>query len=191
MARGTKPPDICKYPWQRRRDYLLMIAAVAAADGKLPPEELRLLKRWMDFFKLSKKSREKVMATARRAPIRLEPIEKRLATTDLVYSLILDMMGMAMVDGVLQDKEIYLLGEVAGRLRLDPIDFNILIEFVHSAHQASQLSNPEPLYEHNIESAFELLRERKVRLFPHTVLCSTSAGFDEKLKARWYAFKRK
>jgi uncharacterized tellurite resistance protein B-like protein len=188
MTGGAKMLDIESYPWQKRTDYLLMVAAVAAADGALPQEEVNLLNRWMDSFKLSEKSREKVLAAARQGLEELEPIERRLANTDLVYSLILDMMGMAMVDGVLQDKEIVLLGEVAGRLEVDPIDFAILIEFVHSAHQASLLSNPEPLYEHNIQSAFQLLRERKVRLFPHTLLCATSRAYDEELKTRWFSF---
>ena len=189
MARRGKPPDIKTYAWQKRKDYLLMIAAVAAADGKLPKEELELLHSWMDAFNLGKKSREEVLATARRKKPNLEPVQRRLAKSDLTYSLILDMMGMAMVDGVLQEKEIVLLGEVAGHLGVNPIDFSILIEFVHSAHQASKLSNPEPLYEHNIESAFQLLEERKIRLFPHTLLCSTSPEFDAKLKSRWFSRK--
>jgi len=189
MASGAKTPDIGSYSWQKRRDYLLMIAAVAAADGTLPPEELELLHNWMESFKLSPKASEEVLEVARKGLDTLEPIEQRLAKTDLVFSLILDMMGMAMVDGVLQDKEITLLGEVASRLQIDPVDFSILIEFVHSAHQASLLHNPEPLYEHNIQSAFQLLRKRKVRLFPHTLLCATSPSYDEQLKARWFSFK--
>ncbi len=100
----------------------------------------------------------------------------------------LDLMGMAMADGVLMDKEIHLLRGIAESLNLDPIDFNILIEFIHSAHQASQLDNPEPLYEHNIESAFQLLRERQVRLFPHTLLCVSSPAYDRELKQRWNRF---
>ncbi len=181
--------DISDYPWQRRTDYLMMVAAVAAADGNLPPEELALLDRWIVSFRLSEKSRARIMDAARRKPPALDKIQRRLAKTDLIYSLMLDMMGMAMVDGVLMDKEIDLLSEVAGNLKFNSIDFNILIEFVHSAHQASRLSNPEPLYEHNIESAFTLLRKRKVRLFPHTLLCATSPSYDERLKARWINFR--
>ena len=193
MALAQSPPPhegfrlnkIFEYTWQRRMDYLLLVAAVAAADGELPKAEQILLDRWMEEFKLSPKGREKVKAAARKKPPHLNKIQKRLAETDLIYSLILDMMGMAMVDGVLMDKEIDLLFEVASNLNVDPIDFNILIEFVHSAHQASLLSNPEPLFEHNIDSAFQLLRKRKVRLFPHTLLCATSAALDQQLKDRW------
>ncbi|MCZ6644729.1 MAG: TerB family tellurite resistance protein [SAR324 cluster bacterium] len=189
MAKTAKRREISEYPWQRKKDYLLLVAAVAAADGALPEEELSLLNRWMDTFELPEKSRSEVMGAARQEPLQLQSILGRLAKTDLVYSLMLDMMGMAMADGVLQDNEIALLREMAAGLNVDQIDFKILIEFVHSAHQASQLSNPEPLYEHNIDSAFELLRKRKVRLFPHTLLCATSLSYDEQLKKRWAKFR--
>jgi hypothetical protein len=86
------------------------------------------------------------------------------------------------------DKEISMLRGVAEVLDLDPIHFNIMIEFIHSAHQASQLSNPEPLYEHNIESAFQLMRDKQVRLFRHTLLCVSNPAFDRQLKQRWTRF---
>jgi len=188
---GTTPdlPDITRYPWQRRKDYLCLVAAVAAADDELHPDELSLLERWMDQFKLPPKSRAAVLAiAAHNKPIRQRRVAQRLGRTDLTYSLMLDLMGMAMADGVLMDKEIWLLRKVADVLDFDPIDFNILIEFIHSAHQAAQLSNPEPLYEHNIESAFQLLRDKKVRLFPHTLLCVSNPAYDRRLKERWMRY---
>lgn len=180
--------DITQYPWQRRRDYLLLVAAVAASDAELHPDELKLLTRWMDEFRLPPKSRAAVLSVAHREPVMLQAIEKRLAKTDLVCSILLDMMGMAMADGVLMDDEILLLQGVAAELGVDPIQFNILIEFVHSAHQAAQLSNPEPLYEHNIEAAFQLMKRKGVRLFPHTLLCVSDPRYDRELKERWARF---
>lgn len=180
--------DITDYPWQRRRDYLLLVAAVAASDAELHPDELRLLEKWIEEFRLPPKSREAVLAVARRQAVDLKPIERRLARTDLACSILLDMMAMAMADGVLMDDEILLLQGVARALGIDPIHFNILIEFVHSAHQAAQLSNPEPLYEHNIEAAFDLLKKHRVRLFHHTVLCVSNSRYDEELKERWEKF---
>jgi uncharacterized tellurite resistance protein B-like protein len=190
MSAASAPvlADITQYPWQRRRDYLLLVAAVAASDAELHPDELRLLNRWVEQFRLPPKSREAVLAVAEHRPVDFRPIEKRLAGTDLVCSLVLDMMAMAMADGVLMDDEILLLQGVAEALGVDPIQFNILIEFVHSAHQAAQLSNPEPLYEHNIEAAFALLKKHGVRLFNHTLLCVSNPRYDEELKARWAKF---
>ncbi|MCH7476533.1 MAG: TerB family tellurite resistance protein [SAR324 cluster bacterium] len=191
MARA-KPVDMLdvrKIPWQKKRDYLTLVAAVAASDGALHPDELALLERWMAQFSLAEKSRQVVLAAAKQESLSLEAIKRRLAKTDLVYSLMLDMMGMAMADGVLMDEEILLLNDVAASLRLDPLDFGILIEFVHSAHQASLLNNPEPLYEHNIDCAFQLLHQKKVRLFPHTLLCVSSPEYDRHLKERWSNFQ--
>jgi uncharacterized tellurite resistance protein B-like protein len=182
-------PEITQYPWQSRRDYLLLVAAVAASDSELHPDELALLRRWMEQFRLAPKSREAVLAVANHQAVDLERVQKRLARTDLKYSVMLDMMGMAMADGVLMDEEILLLHEVAERLEIDPIDFNILIELVHSAHQAAQMRNPEPLYEHNIESAFDLLCKRSVRLFPHTLMCVSNENYDRQLKERWERFR--
>jgi uncharacterized tellurite resistance protein B-like protein len=187
-GRDVDMPDISRYPWQRRKDYLMLVAAVAASDDELHPDELALLQTWMEQFKLPPKSRQAVLAVANRKPLEREAVAKRLSRTDLKYSLMLDLMGMAMADGVLMDKEISMLRGVAEVLDLDPIHFNIMIEFIHSAHQASQLSNPEPLYEHNIESAFQLMRDKQVRLFRHTLLCVSNPAFDRQLKQRWTRF---
>jgi hypothetical protein len=149
---------------------------------------LRLLNKWLEEFRLPAKSREYVLAVAQRKPVELGAIEKRLARTDLACSILLDMMGMAMADGVLMDNEILLLQGVAEALGVDPIQFDVLIEFVHSTHQAAQLTNPEPLYEHNIEAAFQLLKKHRVRLFPHTLLCVSNPRYDAELKARWAKF---
>ena len=181
--------DLRKIPWQKRRDYLTLVAAVAASDGALHPDELALLEKWMAQFALPEKSRRVVLAAAEQESLPLDAIKRRLAMTDLVYSLMLDMMGMAMADGVLMDEEILLLNDVAASLRLDPLDFGILIEFVHSAHQASLLNIPEPLYEHNIDCAFQLLHQKKVRLFPHTLLCVSSPEYDRHLKERWSKYQ--
>ena len=186
---GGGLPEITRYNSEQRRDYLILVAAVAASDNELHPDELALLNRWMDQFDLPEESRTEVLAAANSEPMDLEGLERRLSQTDLVYSLILDMMGMAMADGVLMDDERILLREVADYLAMDPIDFNILIEFVHAAYQASFLANPEPLYEHNIDSAFQLLRDKGIPLFAHTLLCVSSAEFDSKLKARWYQYE--
>ena len=189
-ASSTDVPDITQYPWQRRKDYLMLVAGVAASDDDLHPDELALLNRWLEQFHLPPKSCEAVLAIAHRKPLRRNEVARRLSRTDLKYSLMLDLMGMAMADGVLMDREIGMLREVADVLDLDPIDFNVLIEFIHSAHQAAQLDNPEPLYEHNIESAFQLLRDKQVRLFPHTLLCVSNSDYDRRLKQRWFEFQR-
>lgn len=184
-------PTIASYSPAKRRDYLMLVAAVAASDAELHPDEMQLLERWMREFALPARYRKAVVAAAHREGNNIAKAERRLSKTDLKYSLLLDMMGMAMADGVLMDDERALIREVADALNLDPIEFNIMIEFVHSAHQASFLSNPEPLFEHNIDSAFELFRERRVRLFEHTLLCVVSPDFDHQLKQRWHAYAAK
>ena len=187
-AEATRLPDISSYPPARRRDYLMLVAAVAASDNELHPDELSLLEQWMRHFDLPARYRREVLAAARRVGGDLVKIQRRLSKTDLKYSLLLDMMGMAMADGIVMDDERALLQDVADTLNLDPIEFNIMIEFVHAAHQASTLSSPEPLYEYNISSAFELFRDRRVRIFAHTLLCVGSPEFDLELKSRWFEF---
>jgi len=188
-AHSAASSDITKYPWENRRDYLILVAAIAASDAELHPDELKLLNAWMDKFELPTDARTEVLLVASRGVVDLAAIARRLAGTDLTWSVMLDMMSMAMADGVLMDDEILLLRGLAAVLGIDPVDFNILIEFVHSTHQAAQLSNPEPLYEHAIDSAFHLLSRRKVRLFEHTRLCVNSSEYDRQLKQRWTRFE--
>lgn len=182
-------PDITKHPWEHRRDYLILVAAIAASDSQLHPDELTLLKAWMDRFELPPEARTEVLRVANREKVNLVEIARRLAGTPLTWSVMLDMMGMAMADGVLMDDEILLLRGLAHVLEIDPIDFNILIEFVHSAYQGAQLSNPEPLYEHAIDCAFQLLSKRHVKLFEHTRLCVNFPEYDRQLKRRWAQFE--
>ena len=75
----------------------MLVAAVAASDGLIHPDELALLNQWIDSFNLPQKSRESVLAAANQAPLDLKRLQNRLAKSGLIYSLILDMMGMAMV----------------------------------------------------------------------------------------------
>ncbi|MDH5752718.1 MAG: TerB family tellurite resistance protein [Deltaproteobacteria bacterium] len=180
-------PNITGYSWQRRRNYLMLVAAIAAADNRLHKKERELLEVWVKEFRLPQKSRDAVFSVAKGKPLpNREKIERSMAVTDLAYSLMLDLMGMAMVDGVLMDKEINLLRRIADNLGIDRIEFNILIEFVHASYQSAWLDNPEPLFEHNIESAFDLLREKKAKLFRHTLFCVASESCDFNLKKRWH-----
>ncbi|HEX9841221.1 MAG TPA: hypothetical protein VGC20_00670, partial [bacterium] len=57
-GRDVDMPDISRYPWQRRKDYLMLVAAVAASDDELHPDELALLQTWMEQFRLPPKSRQ-------------------------------------------------------------------------------------------------------------------------------------
>jgi len=167
----------------------MLVAAIAASDSELHADELELLNSWMERFNVTGEARADVLRVANREPINLDEIAQRLAGSSLTWSVMLDTMAMAMADGVLMDDEILLLRGLASVLKIDPIDFNILIEFVHSAHQAAQLSNPEPLFEHAIESAFGLLRKRNVKLFEHTRLCVKYPEYDQWLKERWMRFE--
>jgi len=182
-------PDITRHPWEHRRDYLILVAAIAASDAKLHPDELKLLESWIESLNLNEPARAEVLRVAHQGEVNLVEIARRLAGTPLTWSVMLDMMGMAMADGVLMDDEILLLRGLASVLRIDPVDFNILIEFVHSAHQAAQLSNPEPLYEHAIDSAYQLFLKRRIKLFEHTRLCVNYPEYDRKLKERWVRFE--
>jgi len=168
----------------------MLVAAVAAIDSELQQSELDLLNQWMEAFKVSAKTREKVLRMARDQQLSQEAIERletHLAKTDLAYSLMLDMLNMATADGILMDEEKMLLMEVADSLDIRYQDFNILCDFVQSANQACDLQSPEPLFEHNIQSAFELLKDKNVAIFPHTLLCVSSPQFDRQLKERWYS----
>ena len=178
-------PDITQYPQKVRVDYLKLVAAMAAADGYLHPAETALLQRWMTDFALDESAQKEVLEVAQAKPDDQTVLKQPLEGTPLVYSLVLDMVTMAMVDGVLMDEERLLLLEVAAHLGLHYKEFSILIEFVHSAYQAATLINPEPLYEHNIETAFELFRRKEALLFPHNLFCTNSPGYDSQLKQRW------
>ncbi|MDH4120276.1 MAG: TerB family tellurite resistance protein [Deltaproteobacteria bacterium] len=185
--KSSSTPDITRYSWQKRRDYLMMIALVAASDHQLQPEEMNMLARLMKDFRLSPRVRNMVLQAAQTPHADIEPLERKLAGSDLAYSLLLDMMSMAMADGVLMDEERFLMHEVASSLEIGLVERTILMDFIHAACQASGQSNPEPLYEHSIETAFELMKKKDIALFPHTLLCPASESYDKMLKDRWFS----
>ena len=53
---GDELPEITRYNSEQRRDYLILVAAVAASENALHPDALALLNKWMDQFDLPEES---------------------------------------------------------------------------------------------------------------------------------------
>ncbi len=179
-------PNMSDLPVDTRKEYLMLVASIASSDGTLDPKENSLLKRWIKDFELDESQGKKIMDIAQQEELgNRDKIEKRMSDSGLTVSLMLDLMGMAMADGVLADEEIDLLRSVSQSLDMPATDFNIYLEFVHSAHQQATLPSPEPLFDHNIETAFKMMKSKNIQLYAHTLLCATHPGYDQELKIRW------
>ena len=179
-------PSMTEQPVDLRKEYLMLVASVASSDGYLDPREVTLLKRWIQDFKLNEKEGKEVMVVASKEDMKdRSSVEEKVRKSGLIVSLMLDLMSMAMADGVLADDEIDMLRAVSKSLGMDVKEFDVYLEFVHSAHQQATLFNPEPLFEHNIIAALKMMKSKKVQLYNHTLLCSTHPGYDQELKTRW------
>lgn len=98
-------PHLTDYNEWERADYMMVVASMAGVDGKITSEEVFALRELCKAFVLGPDARGQVMAAATTPPDDLEDILKRLGTSPLKNSLLVDLAAMAYRDNVLTDSE--------------------------------------------------------------------------------------
>ena len=178
-------PDICQHSLPDRMHYLQLLVALAATDHHFQAPEHDLLQKWMDVFQIPPQSQNAIWEAAEADDAAIQNLITKMAHSDLCFSLMMDMLGIALLDGILMDEERFFLREVAEGLEIDWSDFDILVDFIQAACQASQQANPDPIFEYSINAGFDLLKRHRIVLFPHTLLCPTNEDYNQQLKHRW------
>ena len=95
-----------EYPEAERRDYLTVVASMAFADGEVSEDELARIESMCDDFELSEGSREQVLESAAHpSAAELGLILSRLRQSELRFALLVDIIDIAIADGVIATGE--------------------------------------------------------------------------------------
>ena len=122
-------PDVLDLvDYETKKDYLRVLAAIAAADGRLEMEEMQAFESWMAFTGLSEDDK-RAMRAEWEYPAQLDAIMDRLNPVGLRLAL-RDGMIMSATDGNYDPAELAILQHLARRLGLDEPTFHRLFVWV-------------------------------------------------------------
>ena len=109
------------YPETERVDYLCLIASMAAADNIVSNDELTQLRRFCEAAKVDAIDVGLILSAAA-DPSSLDILEmlKRLAQTDLRFTLLSDLLFMAYADGIVAPEEDEDMQYIARHLNINP-----------------------------------------------------------------------
>lgn len=116
------------YPLEERLDYLLVLAALVGVDETVSSNELGLLAEFCDKLESGGENKEAILAFARDVdPVRVVDTCERLATSELRFTLVSDLLYIAHADDRYDDAEREVIGNIARRLgitwrQLDAMD---------------------------------------------------------------------
>lgn len=127
---------LAAYNESDRAAYMKVVAYLAAVDGNLSSEEVYLLREMCVRYVLGPEMRGAVLAATVMDHAELGTTLERLATTDLKYSLLLDMCAVAYADGVILEVEDRELRYAASTLKVEPRILDAILELARCLHEA-------------------------------------------------------
>lgn len=108
---------VSNLPIEQRLDYLRVLAALAGADGILGGRELGALEAYCDRLGVGFEHRSTVFDAARRVdPKRVTTVCERFRNSDLRFSLLTDLLVIAMTDRTYGDAERVVIEAIADLL---------------------------------------------------------------------------
>lgn len=108
---------VANLPIEQRLDYLRVLAALAGADGILGGRELGALEAYCDRLGVGFEHRSTVFDSARRVdPKRVTAVCERFRKSDLRFSLLTDLLVIAMTDRTYGDTERVVIEAIADLL---------------------------------------------------------------------------
>jgi uncharacterized tellurite resistance protein B-like protein len=169
VKNGMKLPDICQTGQDIRAQYLALVGYMARIDGQLDDKEIALLKRMAVRFAISDRQQEQLFSNQTFSTKEIEAIFRTLQENQLQYSFILDLIVMAIADGVLQEAERLMLAHIAGLIGLQHEAFHNLINFAQATSSLDENGgHTDPMYQYVIEMFFHWARSSDVKLYQQT-----------------------
>ncbi|MBS2036556.1 TerB family tellurite resistance protein [bacterium] len=112
-----------------RADYMMVVASMAGQDGAVTSEEVYAVRQLSLQYVLGPDARGRVMAAAAIPPDNMDEVLERLSGTDLRYSLLLDLAGMAYRDGVFTEAEAAEYDRLSRQLNVSSEQAKAILEF--------------------------------------------------------------
>jgi hypothetical protein len=112
-----------------RADYMMVVASMAGQDGAITSEEVYAVRQLSLQYVLGPDARGRVMAATAIPPENMDEVLERLSGTDLRYSLLLDLAGMAYRDGVFTEAEAAEYDRLSGQLKVSAAQSKAILDF--------------------------------------------------------------
>jgi uncharacterized tellurite resistance protein B-like protein len=175
-------PDICRTAIKTRTQYLSLIGYMARIDGQLDDVEIILLQKLTKQFEITDKFKDQVFEDKAFSESEIEKIFIELKSKNLEYSFILDLIAMAIADGVILEPERMMLAQIAGLIGLPHEEFHNLINFAQAVSNLDENTFDDPMYQYFIDNFFQWARKSDVKLFKQTTF-AINDKVDAALKA--------
>jgi len=161
-------PNICQKTMENRVQYLSLIGYMGRIDGQLDAEEIALLEKMVKRLEVSTEYHEKVFSQQSYSEEQIEAVFKELKQNDLQYSFFLDLITMAIADGIILEPERMMLAQIAGLIGLPHEEFHNLINFIQATSSLDEHNHNDPMYQYVIDMFFQWARQKNVTLFKQT-----------------------
>lgn len=174
--------DITKHSLKARVLYLDLISHMAQVDGSLEKVELAHLRFLLGSFEVPEKYHSGIIANTSYQPEQITVAFEDLKQRKLHYSFFLDLVVMAMADGVLQDAEKRFLAQIRNLIQIPAVDFHNLINFAQTTGSLDLNAVIDPMYSYVIDGFFAWARHGQVKLYRQTAF-ALNPKVDAHLKA--------
>lgn len=174
-------PDILEFDATTRSLYLRLVAHMAAVDGDLDDSEVALLEQMAHRFDLGEADKQQIKGKVRLSDEEIKAGFEDLKAKKLEYSFLLDLISMAMADGLLHDAEKVYLAKINDLVGIPRSDFHNLIYFAQAARNVEDPKTMDPMLGYVFDNFFRWARQEHVRLFRQTTF-APSQSVDSYLK---------
>ena len=161
-------PDISKKGIKIRAEYLSLIGYMARIDGEFDKKEVTLLRKMVTDFKISEKYKEQIFSKKPFTDQQIKETYNKLKSNNLHHSFILDLIAMALADGVILQTERMMLIQIAELIGLEHDEFHRLINFAQATSNLNEDNHNDPMYQYVIDLFFQWARHKDVKLYKQT-----------------------
>ena len=151
-----------------RVKYLNLLCYMARIDGDLDEVEKSHLTSMTAHFEISQKYQDQIFATINYSEAEIADIFNDFTKHGVAYSFLLDLIVMALADGVLQEEERLVLAHIVKLIKLPAADYHNLINFAQSTNSLNLETMVDPMFSYVIDSFFSWGRQSHVKLFRQT-----------------------
>lgn len=162
--------DITIKDLNSRIQYLSLIGHMARIDGELAEEEITLWNDMANRFDIPELHKEKIYFDRKYSEDEVEEVFQKLRNQDLHYSFFLDLLAMALVDGVILEEERLMLLHICELIGISHQSFHNLINFSQATASIDVESPIDSMFSYVIEMFFQWASQSHVTIYKQTTL---------------------
>ncbi len=143
---------------------------MARIDGDLHEQEIALWQKMMENFDIPEKRRQKLFLTQKISDEEIDAKYVILKKNQLHYSFLIDLITMALADGVILDAERLMLSQIGQLIGIPHDEFHNLINFSQAITGIDIDKTIDPMFSYVIEMFFQWVKKEKITIYRQTTL---------------------